>query len=802
VKKRSVLALFLSIAAAEAAAPSPSGTNAAPPSPSRHWAFHAPTRPNEPQVQHTEWPRNAIDKFILTRLEKEKLAPAPEADRLTLLRRLNFDLIGLPPSPQEAADFIADTRPEAYEQLVERLLASPHYGERWGRHWLDVAGYADSNGYFDADSDRPLAYKYRDYVVQAFNRDKPFDRFIREQIAGDELAGYTSQGDVTEDMIEPLTATHFLRNPPDGTGESDGNAAELRADRYAVLEGNVHLIGSAFLGLTVQCARCHNHKFEPLTQDEYYQLQAILKPVYDHDKWLKPAERFVAVGTRAEREEHKRRTDKFERELSALKEGLEGLSAPFRKLAQQEILEKFSEPLRNEIKKALETKEKQRSDAMKVLLKTNNVAAQFSEEELLKKFPPLAAASLPLKDAIKNKETERPKPLPQIAAVTDITPEPPPHHVLARGNYANPGREVPPGVPAILAGAFSDRGWALSTAEPPGSGPVSIGEGGPESAPSSQSQIANRKSQIPKSSGRRTALANWLTVADHPTVTRLLVNRIWQHHFGVGLVSTPDNFGLTGSRPTHPELLDWLATEFVRTGWSVKAMHRLIVTSATYRQVSSSEFRVSSSAGVTRNPKPETRNATDPDDHLLWQFPLQRLDAESIRDAMLAITGELDLKMGGPFVPKAKTEEGQYVVNETDSGAHRRSLYLQQRRTTPVTMLDVFDGAKMNPNCVQRGASTVPLQSLALLNSDFVRTRSKAFAKRVLAETGASTSARVARAFQLAVGRPPSGAEQSAADDFYEAQHRQYEDRADADQSLWTDFCQMLLASNSFLYVE
>jgi hypothetical protein len=455
------------------------------------------------------------------------------------------------------------------------------------------------------------------------------------------------------------------------------------------------------------------------------------------------------------------------------------LTAPFRKLAQQEVLEKFSEPLRAEIKKALETKEKQRNEAMKALLKTNNVP-QFPEDELLKKFPALADAARPLKDAIKNKETERPKPLPQIAAVTDITPEPPPHYLLARGNYANAGREVQPGVPAVLAGAISEHGFSTGV------------------IPLSETSTGEKL----KSSGRRTALANWLTAPDHPTVTRLLVNRIWQHHFGVGLVSTPDNFGLTGTRPTHPELLDWLATEFVRTGWSVKAMHRLIVTSATYRQVSSFEFRVSGSAGETRNAERETRSGSDPEDHLFWRFPLQRLDAESIRDAMLAIAGELDLKMGGPFVPKAKTEEGQYVVNETDPGAHRRSLYLQQRRTTPVTMLDVFDGAKMNPNCVQRGASTVPLQSLALLNSDFVRARSKAFAKRVLAEAGPGTNERVARAFQLAIGRTPSRAEQSAADDFCEAQRRQYEGRADADQTLWTDFCQMLLASNSFLYVE
>jgi hypothetical protein len=271
---------------------------------------------------------------------------------------LSFDLLGLPPSPDQITEFLADSSADAYEDLVERLLASPQYGERWGRHWLDVAGYADSNGYFDADTERPQAWKYRDYVVRSFNQDKPFDQFVREQIAGDEMAGYVANGDIKPDIVELLTATHFLRNAPDGTGESDGNAMELRADRYAVLEGSVQIIGSAFLGLTIQCARCHSHKFEPVTQEEYYSLQSILKPVYNHDKWLKPAERLLIVGTRAEREENKRVTEKHERELKALTESLEGLVAPFRKLVQDEALDKISEPLRAELKKALATRKR------------------------------------------------------------------------------------------------------------------------------------------------------------------------------------------------------------------------------------------------------------------------------------------------------------------------------------------------------------------------------------------------------------------------------------------------------------
>ena len=416
--------------------------SAAQPSGKDHWAFRPPARPSPPKVGNPRWVRTPPDAFILARLEKEKLTPSAEADRATLLRRLSFDLLGLPPSPKEVADFLADASPDAYERLVERLLASPRYGERWGRHWLDVAGYADSNGYFSADSDRPLAWKYRDYVVRSFNTDAPFDRFAREQLAGDELAGYTSEGDITPDMVEQLTATHLLRNAPDGTGESDGNAAELRADRYAVIEGNVQIIGSAFLGLTVQCARCHDHKFEPIAQEEYYGLQAILKPVYDHDRWLKPNERNIALGTHAERQENKRRIEKFERELKAVKDSLEGLTAPYRRLAQQEALEKLPDPLRAMVKKALDTAEKERTEPMKSLLKTNEAVAQIKDESLVQRFPELQSASAALKDAVKKKEAERPQPLPQLAVATDVTPEPPPHHVLVRGNYGSPGRTV------------------------------------------------------------------------------------------------------------------------------------------------------------------------------------------------------------------------------------------------------------------------------------------------------------------------------------------------------------------------
>ncbi len=723
--------------------------------PGSHWAFVPPQMPAVPAGLDSAWVRNEIDSFILARLQREGLTPAPEADRATLIRRLSFDLLGLPPTPQEVRDFLADRSAGAYESLVERMLSSSKYGERWGRYWLDVVGYADSNGYFDADSDRPLAYKYRDYVIKAFNDDKPFDRFIQEQIAGDELAGYAKGRDITPEMAELLVATHFLRNPPDGTGESDGNPDELRADRYAVLEGNVQLIGSALLGLTVQCARCHDHKFEPIAQKEYYALQAILKPIYDHDHWLKPAERVIAVGTRDELQAFKKKLDRFTRERQALEESFDGLTLPLRKLIRQQNLDPLEPSLRVALEAALNVPEKKRSESMKALLRTNAALVEISEADLLKRFPAVKPAVESLKQAIATQEKERPKPLPQIAAALETTNRPAAHHLLARGGYGSPGEPIAPGVPAILCNAKNTYAWS--------------------------------EDQTKATSGRRLAFARWLTSPDNPVLARLMVNRIWQQHFGQGLVATSDNFGLSGARPTHPELLDYLAVQFVRSGWSVKAIHRLIVNSATYRQSSAARNR-----------------EVDPENKLLSHFEVRRLDAEAIRDAMLAVSGELDPGMNGPYIQTTRAADGQVTVDESKPGAKRRSVYLQQRRTQPATLLEVFDAPQLNPNCTRRSSSTVSLQSLALLNSEFVRARSQAFARKLLAAEP-DLEQRMNLAFQSAYGRRPDEKESTAATDFFRGESAPADssravDRAD--RAIWADFCQMLFASDAFIYVE
>ncbi|MBI2825034.1 MAG: DUF1553 domain-containing protein [Planctomycetia bacterium] len=738
---------------ASGAAGLPTAEEAAKPGPD-HWAFVPPARPQPPEVAHAERVGNEVDRFLLAALERRGLGFAPEADRATLARRVSFDLTGLPPAPDEVAAYLADETEGAYRRMVERCLASPRYGERWGQHWLDAAGYADSNGYFNADSVRPLAYRYRDYVIGAVNADKPFDRFIQEQLAGDEMAGYEPGGDVTPDTAALLVATHLLRNAPDGTGESDGNPDELRVDRFAVLEGTVQIVASSMLGLTVQCARCHDHKFEPVTQEEYYGLQAIFWPSYCPDKWRKPAERTTSIATRAEREEHARLTKEIDEKIKGLKDALAELADPVRKDLVEEKLAKLDEPLQSQLREALGRKNKKQTDADRELIKAHEKELAVTDDDVAAKSAEYNQARAKTNEEVSGLERQRPRPLEQIALLWEVQSPAEPHHLLVRGDYRAPGPEVGPSVPrSLLSG-----GMQYKAEKAPGRG-----------------------------SGRRTALARWITDSRHPLLARITVNRIWQHHFGRGIVTTADNFGYTGAIPTHPELLDYLATEFIAGGWSVKAVHRLILNSSAYRQSSTAS---------------ESAGRADPDNVLLSRFPLLRLDAEGIRDAMLRTSGELDLAGGGPFVPTMRQEDGEVIVEEKLSGACRRSIFLQRRRTQINTMLDVFDAPQVVTNCTRRNTSTIATQSLSLLNSQFVTARAKAMADRLAREAGDDPGARIAHAFLLAYGRAPRAAERAAAEAFVAAQPAAYASQADAQQRAWQDLCQMLLASNAFLYIE
>jgi hypothetical protein len=731
-----------------------SGVSIADDAPSEHWAYRAVARPRVPDVQGNA--RTDVDRFILAVLEAKKLTLNPEADRETLIRRVCFDLTGLPPTPAEIDTFLADRSADAYERMIERCLASPHYGERWGKHWLDAAGYADSNGYFNADSDRPLAWRYRDYVVKSFNADKPYDRFVREQVAGDEMVGYTPNGDVTPNMVESLTATHFLRNAPDGSGESDGNPDEVRTDRLTVLEGNLQNVMNCLLGITIQCARCHEHKFEPIKHAEYYRLQALFFPVYNPDRWSKPNERVVTVGTVAERAEWQRRTERVDRQVKALQSGLTAFADTLREQFLDERLKNLDAATRDKVTQAFRTAKGKRNAEQQALLKTHAKAVDIKDDELAKRFPEYAALREQVSRSVAEREKERPRPLDTLVVFVETDPNPPVHRLLRRGRHDQPGAEVEPGVPV----AFTTKTNAFHIKlRPPGR----------------------------VTTGRRTAFADWVTSLENPLFARVMVNRVWQHHFGTGLVATPDNLGESGAKPSHPELLDFLASEFVRSGWSVKAMHRLILTSAVYRQGSAPR---------------EELDKLDPDNRLLARFPLRRLDAESLRDAMLHVSGELDTRAGGPYVPTRRTPEGLVETAENTDGAKRRSIYLQQRRTQVDTLLQLFDAPSIVNSCPKRSPSTVPLQSLVLLNGDFARARARAFAGRLAREAGADAEKRVALAFRLAYGRAGLKDEVSACRLFLDRQRREYATAKDGDERAWADLCQMILASNAFLYVE
>jgi hypothetical protein len=721
-----------------------------------HWAFRVPVGPYVPPVRQGTPVWTPIDQFISAALQQKNLILNPPADRATLIRRVSFHLTGLPPTPAEIDAFLADRSAAAYERMVERYLNSPHYGERWGKYWLDAAGYADSNGYFNADSDRPLAYRYRDYVIRSFNQDKPHDRFVQEQLAGDELAGYVPGGDVTAGMVELLTATHFLRNAPDGTGESDGNPDEVRTDRFTVLEGNLQNIMNCLLGITIQCARCHGHKFEPIRHEEYYRLQAILYPAYCPDRWIKPNDRIVAVATRAQRQEYQRQTAQINRQIKALQAGLATMAAPLREQVVEERLQSLDPAPRARVLEALATPPGKRSREQEALLKKYVEPLKITDDDLARRFPEYAAVRDQVRKTQAARDKARPRPLDHLAVLVETDPNPPVHHLLRRGQHNKPGPKVEPGVPAALC------------------------------TPANVCRFpAHPQRRI--STGRRGAFAHWVTSPQNPLFARVMVNRIWQHYFGVGLVATPDNLGKSGARPTHPELLDYLATEFVRSGWSVKTMHRLILTSAVYRQAS--KFR-------------EDGYRIDPTNRLLWRFPLRRLDAEALRDAMLAVAGELDWLSGGPYVPTRRDANGSVEVDEKQDGARRRSVYLQQRRTQVLTLLQLFDAPAMVGICGKRTTSTVPLQSLALLNSDFARARARAFARHLQQQAGHDEEQRITLTFRVACGRQPRDRERAAARRFLAAQQAVYAREKEASLRTWTDLCQMVLASNAFLYVE
>jgi hypothetical protein len=726
------------------------------------WAFRAPIRPALPAVRHTERVRNPVDVFLLAALEKKGLTFAPDADRRTLLRRASFDLLGLPPSLEESDTFLNDPAPDAYERLIDRLLASDHYGERWGRHWLDLAGYADSEGILDADYVRTASWRYRDYVIESLNRDKPYDRFLKEQIAGDELVEYWSavrtQDKLSPPVVEALVATGYLRCASDTSRPDFANIKNAPGYYYQTLDDTLKIVSSSVLGLTVQCAKCHSHKYDPIPQSEYYRLQAIFMSAYRPYQWVPQVQRRLLEATDAQQKEAQAHNAQIDAALARLRKAVAEVNGRFAERLFADRLAKLPEVIREDVRLALATEPAKRSEVQKYL------AAKFQKDlrpdpptlmALAKNDPEVAREQTTLAAAIQAEEAKR-RTFPEIRALYDLPGEAV-THLLRRGDYLNPGPEVRPGTLSVLQ--------------------------------TSRPLTWNPPAKDAPTSGRRLAFAEWITQADHPLTARVAVNYLWLHHFGEGIVATPDNFGHTGTPPTHPELLDYLATEFVARGWSLKPLHRLILTSSAYRQAST----------VAATDAARARQI-DPDNRLLWRQRLRRLEAEALRDAMLSTSGSLNPQMFGPPVPIQRQADGE-VTTSTDAAGARRSVYLLVRRSQPLTVLQVFDQPVMETNCTRRSVSTVSSQALTVLNSDFVIQQAEAFAGRVLREAPADPAP---YALRLAFGRAATADERTRLAAFLDGQasRRAGADQQTARRQALADLCQMLLSANEFAYVE
>jgi hypothetical protein len=729
-----------------------------------YWFFQPLGRPDPPRLAPADRVRTPVDAFVLAKLRQKGLSFNPDADALTLIRRASLDLTGLPPTAQQVAEFLADTSPLAYEKLIDRLLASPHYGERWGRHWLDVAGYADSDGDGTADTPRPHAWKYRDYVIRSFNADKPLDRFLVEQLAGDELVPQP-WNNLKPGQVELLTATGFLRMAPDGTSSGGG-----QAEAEQVVGDTLKIVSSALLGLTVGCAQCHDHKYDPIPQVDYYRLRAVFEPALDPAHWRGPAQRRVSLYTDADRA----KAASIEGEAAKMQAEHNEKQKKYVRDAFEKELGKFPAEQREQLRAAFDTPADKRTDEQKKLVAANP-KLNVTPGVLYQYNQPAADELKQSQNRINAKRAEKPVE-DFVAVLSEVPGQIPPTRVFHRGDYRQPNGEVQPGDLTIAA----PDGRRL---EIPGKDP----------------QLAT--------SGRRLAVAKHLTSGSHPLLGRVLANRVWLHHFGRGIVETPGDFGMLGMRPTHPELLDWLATELVRENWSLKRVHRLIMTSTVYRQSS------------RRDP---AQQSVDSANARYGRYPLRRLEAEALRDSILAVSGRLDRTAFGSPVPVVEDFVGQVSVADEKP---RRSVYLQVRRSKPVAFLATFDGPAGGLNCERRLSSTVAPQALMLMNSDFLLKQAGHFAQRLIREvpsdpltlpsppsdggegrvrgTAALLDRRLALAWQIAYLRAAEPDEIAAARRFIESQRaRLPKAGADPDLAALTNLCQQLLSSNEFLYVD
>ena len=722
-----------------------------------YWAFKLPEQAPVPLVARKEL-THPIDRFLEKARAEQNLTAAPRADRLTLVRRAYLDLLGLPPSPAEVAAFIADDKPGAWERLIDKLLASPHYGERYGRHWLDVARYADSAG-FEYDMHRPNAWRYRDYVIRSFNADKPYDVFLTEQIAGDEMDGKTE---------DSLIATGFLRAGPRVLFREKDNPER----RFDYLDEILGTIGKGTLGLTINCARCHDHKFDPIRQRDYYALEASIFGYVETEVPLVPPTEAAAY--LAQNDAINTRRDELRKQIAAIEK-------PHRdRLELEQIKKHFSEA----IYRAAAKPEAERTPGEKLLAVQVYEAVGVSGAQIDQALTPVELASKrELSAQIAALEKERPRPLPMAEIATDgdyrFSP-------LGEGDnvVSCPKCRIPPPFP----GSYLHKGSGRYEV-PPSYFLIrgDVESHGPEMQPGFVEVITygTPPTVMPRpdgrTSGRRLALARWIGSPQNPLTARVIVNRLWQKHFGRGIVATLENFGKMGEAPSHPELLDWLAVEFMKRGWSIKQINKLMMMSDAYQMASSFERAANS--------------ANDPDNRYLWRFRPQRLEAEIVRDSMLAVGGNLNRAIGGepifPFIPKdilAGQFRGKWETTPEGPASWRRGVYVYRRRSLPYPMFDTFDHPDMNVTAGARNVSTVPTQALTLLNNPFVLSQAERLADRVSGETSDPLE-QIDRAYRIALARPPAKAEIPIATDLIRK------------QSL-TAFTHVLLNLDEFVYMR
>jgi len=686
-----------------------------------HWSFRPVRRPDVPAVKNTDWVVNPIDAFILARLEEAGLQPNRPAEPGQLVRRVHYDLLGLPPSPDDVTEFADNPTPEAYRALVEQLLDSPHYGEHWARYWLDVVRYAESNSY-ERDNPKPFVWRYRDYVIDAFNDDKPYDQFIREQLAGDELETVTTDG---------IVATGFYR-----LGLWDDEPVDPELAFFDGLDDMAATTAQAFLGLTMNCARCHSHKLDPIPQEDYYRFIAFFRNVRHYgvrgDDTVYAAS-IRSIATPEEEAELAAEKEVWGRHVAELRQQLDDV--------ENALLPQLPGPEQDDFK----------NDSVRLGTIRKHVGELISQEDF--------DAYARLRKDWTETRNRPPRSASQALCITENGSECPPTFVLARGNPQAKGDEVQPGFPTVL------------------------------SAPNPVIDLP----QHGESCGRRLALAEWIASPDNPLAARVMVNRIWQWHFGRGIVESANNFGLQGDAPTHPELLDWLAAEFMENGWSIKELSRLILASNTYRMSSATN---------------DVAFEQDPTNRLFWRFDMRRLRAEEVRDSILAVNGSLNLDaMYGPSIytvipPEVlagQSRPGAGWGNSSPKDRARRSVYIHVKRSLQVPILAAFDAADTDNTCPVRFATTQPTQALSLLNSTFLNEQAQVFAEYVRQHAGESAADRVAFALRQATQRTPSAADVERGVGLIASLQADYKLSDDAALKY---FCLLALNLNEFMYLD